>query len=358
MTTLADSDDGGARPRRRKPAALGRLPVASAQPSRSGWSAGHRGGAGDLGCVVALARAACSRRTTRWRRTCRRLRGAGRAHWFGTDQLGRDMLSRVIYGARLSIPLALLSSRCRWWSAGCSGSVAGYFGRLGRRDDHAADRPGVRLPDRSSWPWRSPRRFGPSLAQRRAGPGHRRPGRSYARVIRSAVLGVRERRLRQRGPAARRRAAARRCAATCCRTASARRWCSPPWSSGNAMLLLAAPVVPRPRRQAAVPEWGAMVALGRAGLFDAGGSASFPGLAILTVVLAFNFLGDALRDRARPPHRRGAEVAAAARRRLTVGGHACPRPRGPRRSCTTSTLTVDAGRDASASPARAARARP
>ncbi|MFC7640445.1 hypothetical protein ACFQX6_05005 [Streptosporangium lutulentum] len=37
-----------------------------------------------------------------------RLAAPGPGHWFGTDQLGRDILSRVMYGARLSIPLTLL----------------------------------------------------------------------------------------------------------------------------------------------------------------------------------------------------------------------------------------------------------
>ncbi|HET8636443.1 MAG TPA: ABC transporter permease, partial [Acidobacteriaceae bacterium] len=36
-----------------------------------------------------------------------RLAAPSAAHWFGTDQLGRDILSRIIYGARLSLTVAV-----------------------------------------------------------------------------------------------------------------------------------------------------------------------------------------------------------------------------------------------------------
>ena len=49
------------------------------------------------------------------------------AHLFGTDELGRDVLSRVIYGSRLSIPLALLLVTVSATIGGLSGAAAGYF---------------------------------------------------------------------------------------------------------------------------------------------------------------------------------------------------------------------------------------
>ena len=49
------------------------------------------------------------------------------AHLFGTDELGRDVLSRVIYGSRLSIPLALLLVTVAATIGGLSGAAAGYF---------------------------------------------------------------------------------------------------------------------------------------------------------------------------------------------------------------------------------------
>jgi peptide/nickel transport system permease protein len=68
---------------------------------------------------------------------------------------------------------------------------------------------------------------------------------------------------------------------------------------GNATLMLASlsylGLGPRPP----APEWGAMIALGSNDL-AAWWVSVFPGLAILTVVLAFNVLGDALRDRLDP----------------------------------------------------------
>lgn len=51
-------------------------------------------------------------------------------HWFGTDTYGRDILSRVIYGARISIPSGLLVVVLSCVFGCLYGAVAGYFGRV------------------------------------------------------------------------------------------------------------------------------------------------------------------------------------------------------------------------------------
>lgn len=51
-------------------------------------------------------------------------------HWFGTDQLGRDILSRIIYGARYSLSLGLISIIAGNLIGIAIGSIAGYFGGI------------------------------------------------------------------------------------------------------------------------------------------------------------------------------------------------------------------------------------
>ena len=52
-------------------------------------------------------------------------------HWLGTDQLGRDELARLIYGARISLTVGLLAPVIGVTIGGCLGMLAGYFrGRL------------------------------------------------------------------------------------------------------------------------------------------------------------------------------------------------------------------------------------
>ena len=58
----------------------------------------------------------------------RRLGRPDRAHWLGLDNLGRDLFSRLIYGARMSIGLALIITRCRSASASSPGFAAAVAG--------------------------------------------------------------------------------------------------------------------------------------------------------------------------------------------------------------------------------------
>lgn len=58
----------------------------------------------------------------------RRLEGPSREHWFGTDDLGRDYLTRVLYGGRISLIVGIIAMLISTFIGVVIGTVSGYFG--------------------------------------------------------------------------------------------------------------------------------------------------------------------------------------------------------------------------------------
>lgn len=62
-----------------------------------------------------------------------RLQGPSAEHWFGTDHYGRDILARIVHGARISLSMSVSIILVSFTVGGIIGSIAGYFG--GRTDN-------------------------------------------------------------------------------------------------------------------------------------------------------------------------------------------------------------------------------
>jgi peptide/nickel transport system permease protein len=221
-----------------------------------------------------------------------RLVGPSSRHLFGTDLLGRDVLARVLWGARLSLPTALAVIAAALIFGGAFGMAAGYVG--GRLDEAM-----MRLADITlAFPsiilaMAIAAALGPSLRNAMVAmtavwwP-------EFARVMRGQVLAVKE------YPHVE---AARVLGASHWRIIT--RHILPETFSplmvkatldfGNVILLAAGLSFLGLGAVPPAPEWGAMVSEART-TFTQWWIGTFPGLAIVMVVLSANFLGDGLRD--------------------------------------------------------------
>ncbi len=234
-----------------------------------------------------------------------RLAGPSPQHWFGTDELGRDILSRIIYGSRISLEVATSVVTLSLFLGLIFGGIAGFYGGI---LDTAINMfamnafmamPGILLAI-AFVAFLGPGLLNLILALSIGG------WVGYARLVRAQVLAAREKEFVE---------AARALGAGDLRIFL--RHILPniiqplvvQAAIGMAGAVLAEATlsflglgVPPP-----TPSWGSMLNDARAHLFDAPHTVVFPAIAVMCCVLSFNFLGDALRDYLDP------------RTRLTVG---------------------------------------
>ena len=230
-----------------------------------------------------------------------RLAGPSWAHPLGTDQFARDILSRVLYGARVSLTIGLLAVSISVTLGTLLGATAGYLGGwvdtvIMRFVDLVISFPALVLlisiialfqPSiflivivlgLTQWP-------------------------NTTRIVRSEVLSLREREFIEAGRAlgySRRRIILRHLIPN----TMAPIIVAATLGIGDTIVLEAGLSFLGLGVQSPTPSWGSMVADGRNNLLGAWWIATFPGLAIVFTVLSFNLIGDGLRDAIDPRLRR------------------------------------------------------
>jgi peptide/nickel transport system permease protein len=231
--------------------------------------------------------------------------GPSLAHPFGQDELGRDILSRVIYGARISLTAGLAAVALATAVGTIIGLVAGYFGRwpdslLMRLMDVLLAFPSILLAIVIV------SILGPSLANAMLAVGIVFIPQ-IARVVRSAVISVRERDYieAERALGA---GDAQIVFSGILPNSMAPLIVQATLTLGTAIVDIAALSFLGLGARAPTPEWGAMLYdafRSGFGVFLQGQHALiFPGIAIALAVLSVNFIGDGLRDALDPRRRR------------------------------------------------------
>ncbi|MCU0490184.1 MAG: ABC transporter permease [Chloroflexaceae bacterium] len=234
-------------------------------------------------------------------RVVNRLKPPSAVNWFGTDQLGRDIFSRVLYGGRISLPAGLLvvlgAGVIGVLLGALAGMIGGWFDEIVMRVTEVFMAFPTIILAMAVAAALGPSLFNAVLAMVVVW------WPTYARMMRGLVLSVKSELYVE----------------------AARVVGVPPWrilwrtvlpncmaplvvlgtiDLGSAILVFAGLSFLGLGSDPATPEWGRMVSDG-VQFFDQWWVAAFPGLAICTLVIAFNFIGDGIRDALDPRLRKG-----------------------------------------------------
>ena len=222
-----------------------------------------------------------------------RLQKPSKEHWLGTDEMGRDMLCRIVYGARASLTVGIFATTFALLVGGALGAVCGYYG--GRLDniimrctDVLLSIPGLLLAIAIMSAFK-PNIFYISLAL----------GISYiskfTRIVRSAVLTVREQEFIE---------AARAIGAKdstiifkhVLMNCMAPIFVQYALAIGSRILSVSTLSYIGMGIESPTPDWGNMLSGARAFIVGRPYLVLGPGIALLLTISAFNLIGDGLRD--------------------------------------------------------------